>query len=227
MRLSRNLHLVLAALALLVVALVLLLRPKSDDAKMLQSSTAGTQPPAAGQSPAASDQPSRSSPREADRLLKAEGARTDVTLANFPLKEYQHLPSPAGKAQGAPVGEAYIHVPSARRRIAMEPNQIGEFPAVETKLNDTVGVRLSLDAVTPDTPVRIVILDGGSFPATQGVTHVLKATSWGGVAFEYATSGNIGYHRILVQAQGQPSRILNFSAHDDDTWPAPSTASTD
>jgi hypothetical protein len=108
----------------------------------------------------------------------------------------------------------------------MESNQIGEFPAIETKLNDTVGVRLSLDTVKPGTPVRIVIMDGGSFPAAEGVAQVLKAAKWGGVAFEFSTSANIGFHRVLVQAQGQPSRILNFSAHEGDTWPAPSTAST-
>lgn len=177
------------------------------------------------QTPSASNLAPRKSNREADRLLKTEGAQTDVTLSSFPQKEYQHLRSPGGKAEGAAVGEAYIHVPSAGRRIAMEPNQIGEFPAIETKLNDIVGVRLSLDAVKPGTPVRVVIMDGGNFPAAQGVAQVLKATKWGGVAFEFATSGNIGFHRVLVQAQGQPSRILNFSAHDGDTWPAPSTVS--
>ncbi len=158
-------------------------------------------------------------------MLAAEGAITDVTLTTFPIKEYQILRSPAGKAAGAPVGEAYIHVPSEGRRIAMEPNQIGEFPAIETELNDTVGVRLNLDSVKPGTPVRVVILDGGSFPAVEGLTQVLEVTKWRGTSFEFTTSGNIGYHRVLVEAQGQPSRILNFSAHDPKTWPAPSTAS--
>jgi hypothetical protein len=107
----------------------------------------------------------------------------------------------------------------------MEANQIGEFPTVETLLSDTVGVRLKLDSVKPGTPVRIVIMDGGSFPAVEGFTQLAEAAKWGGVAFEFTTSANIGYHRVLVQAQGQPSRILNFSAHDPETWPARSTAS--
>lgn len=212
MKSSRNPYLVLAALALLVVAIVLLVRPKSDDANLPHGTTAGVHAPAAGPSPAASDQSKRSIPREADRLLKAEGAKTDVTLSNFPLKEYQHLPSPAGKAQGAPVGEAYIHVPSQSRRVAMEPNQLGEFPTVETNLKETVGVRLLLDAVRPGTPVRVVILDGGTFPTADGASQVIEATDWRGVAFEYTTSANIGTHRILVQAAGQPSRILDFNA---------------
>lgn len=173
-----------------------------------------------------SQRPPRESPREADRLLKAEGARTDVTLSSFPTKEYQHLPAPAGKPASSSVGVAYIHVPSAGRRIAMEPNQIGEFPAIETQLNDIVGVRLSFDAVKPGTPVRVVIMDGGSFPTAQGAAQVLKATKWGGIAFEFTTSGNIGFHRVLVHAQGHSSRILNFNAADGDTWPARSTAST-
>lgn len=174
-----------------------------------------------------SARPPRESPREADRLLKAEGARTDVSLSSFPIKEYQHLRSPRGKAAGAPECEAYIHVPSAGRRVAMEPNQLGEFPAIETRLNDTVGIRVALDAVKPGTPVRVVILDGGSFPVGKGVSQVLKAADWRGVAFEYTTSANVGTHRVLVQAAGQPSRIFDFSAHDaKDGWPAPSTVST-
>lgn len=154
----------------------------------------------------------RQSPRQADRLLAAEDARTDVSLSRFPQNEYQQLRSPGGKAQGAPAGDAYIHVPSAGRRIAMEANQLGEFPTVETKLKDTVGIRLALDGVKPGTPVRVVIMDGGSFPAAEGVSQVLKAADWSGVAFEYTTSANIGTHRVLVQALGQPSRILDFKA---------------
>lgn len=167
----------------------------------------------------------RANPIEADQRLSAEGARTDMSLSAFPIKEYKSLPAPSGKAAGAPVGDAYIHVPSAGRRIAMEPNQIGEFPAVETRLNDTVGIRLAIDSVKPGTPVRVVILDGGSFPDSQSATRIIPARDWRGVDFEFTTSGNIGYHRVLVQAQGQPSRIVTFNAHDADTWPAPSTAS--
>ena len=165
---------------------------------------------------AGDSQPSRDSARlgtrEADRLLKQEGAGTDMTLSTFPQKEYQLLRAPGGKAHGAPAGEAYIHIPSAGRRIALEPNQIGEFPAVETKLNDTVGVRVVLDTVSPGTPVRVVIMDGGSFPGTDEVAKVLETASWGGVAFEFTTSGNFGGHRVLVQAPGQRSRIFDFNA---------------
>lgn len=228
MKPSRRTYLIMAAFALLLTALVLLLQHESPDSKLSAGSNENrTLPDAASRpAPAKPERPTRAAPREADRLLAAEGAKTDVTLSTFPSKEYQHLPAPGGKAQSAAVGEAYIHVPSAGRRIAMEPNQIGEFPAIETKLNDTVGVRLSLDTVKPGTPVRVVIMDGGSFPAAEGVAQVLKATKWGGVAFEFATSGNFGFHRVLVQAQGQPSRILNFNATDGETWPPRDTAST-
>jgi hypothetical protein len=154
----------------------------------------------------------RASTIEADQLLATEGARTDVTVSRFPIKEYLYTPQPNGKAEGAPVGNAFIHVPSAGTRVALESNQLGEFPTVETNLKDTVGVRLALDAVKPGTPVRVVILDGGTFPAGEGVSKVLSSTDWGGVAFEYTTSANIGTHRILVQAAGQKSRILDFNA---------------
>ena len=156
----------------------------------------------------------RESNVEADRLIVAEGVLTDATVSQFPHKEYKTQAPPAGKPADAPVGEAFIHVPSAGKRLAFESNQLGEFPTIETQIDDTVGVRLSLDAVEPGTPVRVVILDGGSFPSAEGVSQVIKAADWRGVAFEYTTSANIGSHRILVQAAGQKSRIFDFYALD-------------
>jgi hypothetical protein len=206
---------------LLALALIPILNRTKHTSTPAKPSTAEQNPPKAP----LLTKPHRHGDREADRQLAEEGARTDITLSTFPIKAYQPLRSPAGKAAGAPEGDAYIHIPSAGRRISMEANQIGEFPTVETQLNDTVGVRLQLDSVKPGTPVRVVIMDGGSFPAATGMTQILEAAKWGGAAFEFTTSANIGFHRVLVQAQGQPSRILNFSAHDPETWPASSTVS--
>jgi len=212
MKIPSRKHLLAIAVLLLAFALIPILKrnQREDTPPSTPAATAGDESP--GNPPPSRPRPSRD--READRLLAAEGALTDVSLSVFPAKEYQHLPAPAGKAAGAPVGDAYIHVPSAGRRIVMEPNQLGEFPTVETELRDTVGVRLRLDSVKPGTPVRVVIMDGGSFPAAEGVSQVIKAADWRGVAFEYTTSANIGTHRILVQALGQPSRILDFNALD-------------
>lgn len=152
--------------------------------------------------------------READRLLKAEGAATDASLKEFPRKAYQHQLSPAGKAAGAPDGEAYIHIPSSGRRVAMAANQLGEYPSIETLTSETVGVRLMLDGVKPGTPVRVVILDGGTFPAGKGISQLMEVSDWHGVAFEYTTSANVGTHRVLVEAVGQPKRILDFNAFE-------------
>jgi hypothetical protein len=167
--------------------------------------------------------PSTSSQREAiteaDRRMIEEKALTDMTVSVFPAREYAHQPQPAGKSAGAPAGQAYIHVPSIGRRVSMEPNQIGEFPTIETKLKDTVGVRLLLDDVKPGTPVRIAIMDGGTFPSKEGLAQIIRASDQRGISFEFTTSINIGYHRILVEAQGYPARLLNFSAHDA-SWPA-------
>lgn len=214
----------LGFVALLLIALIWQQNKKGDNPTPTASSPTQSTTASENRRPTSSQ---RASTAAADNLLRAEGARTDVTVSTFPAQEYHHLPQPGGKAAGASAAQAYIHIPSASRRIAMEPNPLGEFPAIETKLNDTVGVRLSLDEVKPGTPVRIVILDGGTFPTTQGaVAQVLQSTTWGGTAFEFTTSGNGGAHRILVQPQGHPARILNFNAYDAATSPAPSTAST-
>jgi hypothetical protein len=200
----------LAAITLLLIALIWHQNRKGEGN---QPSIITSKPSSsAAESPRNSTSDTRASTIEADRLLKSEGARTDVTVSYFPEKEYLRLPPPNGKPEGAPEGAAFIHVPSVSRRVALEPNQLGEFPTVETGLKDTVGVRLQLDAVKPGTPVRIVILDGGTFPAAEGVSQVLASTQWGGIAFEYITSANIGTHRVLVQAAGQKSRILDFNA---------------
>lgn len=157
----------------------------------------------------------------ADAALRKEGARTDATLATFPARAYRRPSQPAGPAAGAPSGEAGIHVPGSGLRVTLQPNQIGEFPEVPAKLSETVGIRLSLPGTRPGTPVRVVILDGGSFPAGEGATRLIEAAAWGGVAFEFTTSRNIGYHRVLVQPQGQAARILNFNARDGESWPPP------
>lgn len=214
----------LGIVALLLIALVWQQNKKADNPTPTTSSPPRSTTASENRRHTGSQ---RTSNTAADNLLRAEGARTDVTVSTFPAKAYRHLPQPGGKAAGAPAAQAYIHIPSASRRIAMEPNPLGEFPTIETKLNDTVGVRLSLEEVKPGTPVRIVILDGGTFPTTrETVAQVLESTTWGGTAFEFITSGNVGTHRILVQAQGHPARILNFNAYDPNNWPAPSTAST-
>jgi hypothetical protein len=213
---------ILALIALLVI--VLIWQNNRPENSLLLSPGAVTTTPAASGSKTSSK---RASTLEADELLTTENARTDVTVSRFPIKEYAYMPQPNGNPAGAPIGNAYIHIPSIGRRISIEPNQIGEFPAIETKLNDTIGIRLTLDAVNPGTPVRIVILDGGTFPATPGTpAQVLPSTTWGGTAFEFTTSANAGAHRILVQAQGHPARILHFNAHDTDNSPAPFTAAT-
>jgi hypothetical protein len=213
---SHRPRLLLLLVAALSLVLFLVLRqggpPESSAGSPHGGSGPQPSPPESAASAAPSGKSSDRASRNADRLLAGKDARTDVSLATFPAKDYLRLPSPGGKAAGAPAGEAFIHVPSAGRRVALEANQIGEFPSVETRPGDTVGVRLSLDAVKPGTPVRVVILDGGSFPAAEGVSQLLEAAGWRGVAFEYTTSANIGTHRVLVQAAGQPSRILDFNA---------------
>lgn len=211
MKSSRNL-LILTAFALLIVAVVLVVRGLRE-----ASGSAENPAPSADTTHAkdhTSAAPSRREASEADRLLRSEGVTTDVALTTFPIREYHRAAAPAGAPAGATTGDAYIHVPSAGIRTALTPNQLGEYPPVETRLNDTVGVRLQLPEVKPGTPVRVVILDGGTFPADQGVSRLLEAADWRGVAFEFTTSGNIGTHRILVQAPGQPSRILDFTATD-------------
>jgi hypothetical protein len=148
----------------------------------------------------------------ADEALRKEGARTDATLSTFPTRAYRRPPLPGDPPAGAPPGEASIHVPGSGLRVSLQPNQIGEFPEVPTRLSETIGVRIALPDVTPGTPVRVVLMDGGTFPSEEGVARVLEAANWGGVAFEITTSANFGNHRVLVQAPGQRSRILDFNA---------------
>jgi hypothetical protein len=227
MKNHRNL-LILSAVILLVISLFLVVRHGREDETAsrgeFSSAESKSNPPKPYSASKRLRDEETPDSREADRQLQVEGVKTDVSLSQFPRKAYRHLPVPAGKPAGDFVGEAYIHVPSSGRRVATQPNQIGEYPTMETMTHETVGVRLDLDGVKSGTPVRVVIMDGGGFPAAQGVTQILNAEK-GGVAFEFTTSPNIGYHRVLVQAQGHTSRILNFDASDGETWPPRDTAS--
>jgi hypothetical protein len=223
-----RIHLICSAVLLLLISLFLVLEHGRKDGSSSRGESSATEAKSNPQQRHTSSKRLRQDEdldyREADRQLQAEGVKTDVSLARFPRKAYQYLPAPAGKPAANSVGEAYIHIPSSGRRVATQPNQIGEFPTMETMTNETVGVRLVLDAVKSGTPVRVVIMDGGGFPSAQGVAQVLNAEK-GSIAFEFTTSPNIGYHRVLVQAQGHPSRILNFDATDGETWPPRDTAS--
>lgn len=207
-------HPLRAMMALVLVALLItfILRNKSDTNTSRDVAT-DTKPEISSPDQRPSTSSQREGVIEADRRLQAERVATDVAASVFPIKEYRYAPAPSGKAHALAAGLAYIHVPSSGQRVSMEPNQLGEYPPMDTRTQETVGVRIALDDVPAETPVRLVILDGGSFPAAEGFSRLMKAQKGGVVAFEYTTSANTGTHRILVQAAGYPSRILDFTAH--------------
>ena len=213
----------LALAALILLAAYLAFKPGAGESGSSSSSPTSTGSEVTiGSGPGRASSPATpwttlpaTSPAEvaaADEALRKEGARTDATLKTFPTRAYRRPPLAADPPAGAPPGEASIHVPGSGLRVSLQPNQIGEFPEVPASTSETIGVRLSLPDVTPGTPVRVVLMDGGTFPTEEGVARVLDAANWGGIAFEVTTSANIGNHRVLVQAPGQPSRILDFNA---------------
>jgi hypothetical protein len=216
------------AIALLLLAGFLVLRglresspPANADQPPPVDTAVQTRPSSA----ASSEQPAST---EADRLIQAEGATTDVTLSTFPVREYRRSEPPAGKPAGAPAGLAYLHVPSSRTRVVLEPNQLGEFPPVEARPNETVGARILLPDASPGSPVRVAILDGGSFPSLTGPARLIEVADWRGIAFEFTTSGNMGSHRLLVQAAGHPARVLDIHVHDaTEGWPPSAAAPTE
>lgn len=216
------------AIAMLLLAVLLVVRGLWD-----------SHPPAVADHPSAVDSadltrpssalaPERPATTEEGRLIQAEGATTDITLSTFPVREYRRTEPPAGRPAGAPGGLAYIHVPSSHTRIALEPNQLGEFPPVEAQTHETVGARVLLPDASPGSPVRVAILDGGTFPSLTGPSRLLEVAEWRGIAFEFTTSGNAGSHRLLVQAAGHPARVLDIHVHDaSDGWPPAAAALTE
>lgn len=131
----------------------------------------------------------------------------DFKPANYQLRTM-------GDGTDAPtgVGIAYVQIPSTNRRVALQPNSLGEYEAQPTLTEETVGVRLRIEDVLPGTPVAVVILDGGSFPDGSGPSKIIKVGSDSQIAFRFTTSANIGYHRLRILPSGGTARMLDFTA---------------
>ena len=85
MNFSRKTYLILTAVALLLLAAFLWLQ-RMGSGTLESRDTTGSQ--TTQDAAPNNNRPSRATPHEADRLLKTEGAKTDVTLTSFPIKEY-------------------------------------------------------------------------------------------------------------------------------------------
>ncbi len=177
------------------------------DQAQQQSQTDGTRR-AANALPATASEPTRT--KSGDR--PPDASRTGKLDDDFNPASYQRRTMGDGTSAAAGAAIAYVQIPSTNRRAALPPNSHGEYETQPTLTEETVGVRLRIEDVSPGTPVSVVILDGGSFPDGTGPSKIIKLGSDSEVSFRFTTSANIGRHRIRVLPSGGTARLLDFTA---------------
>lgn len=204
------------AFSLLVVCLITTVsavywysaRPNPAAVKVQRQSVADETRKAANALPdSASDLPRT---KRAER--PADASRTGKLDDDFNPATYQRRPMGDGTSAATGADIAYVQIPSTNRRAALPPNSHGEYETQPALTEETVGVRLRIEDVSPGTPVSVVILDGGSFPDGTGPSKIIKLGSDSQISFRFTTSSNIGHHRIRVLPSGGTARLLDFTA---------------
>ena len=125
--------------------------------------------------------------------------------AAFRVMEY-----PEGKPlfEGEPA-VAFVSVPSSGDNVAIEPNQVGEFPPVYADPGETVDVRVVFPETKAGTKVRIVAEDGGTLTGTDGLPATLLELDAGSSFAVPFTLGAVegSYRLTIATASGEPKRL--------------------
>ncbi len=128
------------------------------------------------------------------------------------LDEYQPVRYPEDRIayEGEPV-TAHVLVPSSNRRLALTPNQNGEYPRVLTEPGEPVEVLLTFSQSPPGSVLAVSAQDGGLLH-TGAAAAALKLDDNRQVALGFQVSGNPGIHRISLTTANGDTRTLQFWA---------------
>lgn len=128
------------------------------------------------------------------------------------LDEYQPVRYPEDRIayEGEPV-TAHVLVPSSNRRLALTPNQNGEYPRVLTEPGEPVEVLLTFSQSPPGSVLAVSAQDGGLLH-TGAAAAALKLDDNRQVALGFLVSGNPGIHRISLTTANGDTRTLQFWA---------------
>lgn len=128
------------------------------------------------------------------------------------LNDYQPVSYPEDRLayEGEPV-MAHVLLPSSNRRLALTPNQNGEYPRVLTEPGEAVEVLLTFSQSSPGSFLAVSAQDGG-FVHTGAAAAALKLDENRQVTLGFLVSGNPGIHRISLTTANGDTRTLQFWA---------------
>lgn len=130
------------------------------------------------------------------------GAATRATVQSSELS----TPAPAGEQTIATVTND-----GAQR--SLTPNEIGHFPRVYIKANQTVPVEVSYPDGQLGDPVVIQVEDGGALDNALAA-KVDKLDSLKKIAFKFTANADLGVYRIVLR-KGADLRVLDFWVGDE------------
>ncbi len=123
---------------------------------------------------------------------------------------YRVMEYPGGKPFfGGEPAVAFVSVPSSGDNVAIEPNQVGEFPPVYADPGETVDVRVVFPETKAGTRVRVVAEDGGTLTGADGLPATLLELDAGSSFAVPFTLGAVegSYRLTIATADGEPKRL--------------------
>jgi hypothetical protein len=131
--------------------------------------------------------------------------------------EFQRQAFPDGvPAYEGEMVTAYVEVPSSGKKIALTPNQSGEYPKVVTQPGEAVEVRLAFTRSQPGEAVAVSAQDGGVLHVGK-MAGKLEVNTNREVGLGFVVSTNPGIHRITFTTSGGEAKTLNFWAGPEHT----------
>lgn len=128
------------------------------------------------------------------------------------LKDYEQVTYPVGPV----INEeeqvtAYVWLTSTGNKMALMPNQNGEYPRIQTQSHEPVEVRLIFSESSPGESVAVSVQDGGILHTGKATSH-MKLDESRQLALGFLVSANPGIHRISLTTQRGEVKTLNFWA---------------
>lgn len=126
--------------------------------------------------------------------------------------DFQRVSFPDGvPAYEGEMVTVYVEVPSSGKKVALAPNQSGEYPKVVTQPGEAVEVRLAFTRSQPGEPVAVSVQDGGVLHVGK-MAEKFELNENREVGMGFVVSTNPGIHRVTFTTAGGEAKTLNFWA---------------
>lgn len=190
----------------------------SSDSAQTQNATASGKNAGEAQAGALSVKQQRSLQKQGWNLSgpnadkQAEATSFQSQIKSDELNEFELTTYYGGQPayDGEPV-TAYVKIGSSGKRLALTPNQNGEYPKVVTELGEAVEVRLAFTQSSPGDKIALSAQDGGKLHLGK-MAGLLQIDEQRQLPFGFMVSTNPGIHRVSITTTGGEVKTLNFWA---------------